>query len=189
MPGFNLKFHTHRIILRPMRESDAAEFAKITGDPDLWKYFTHDLSEHDGLKEWVDEGLTLSKQQKRMAFTVIDRKTNSIAGSTSLGNISERDRRIEIGWTWFGRIFHGRGINDHSKFLLLNHCFENMEFVRVEFKTDVLNEPARVALKRIGAKEDGILRSHTLMTNGRRRDTIYYSILDSEWMTTISFEQ
>ena len=121
------------------------------------------------------------KNKKRLAFSIIDKQTNSLVGSTSIGNISERDKRVEIGWTWLGREFQGKGINDQAKYMLLKYCFEELHCERVEFKTDILNVPARNALKRIGAVEEGVLRSHTLMTNNRRRDTIYYSILRQEW--------
>lgn len=121
------------------------------------------------------------KQKVRLVLTVIDKEKDRLIGSTSLGNISERDKRIEIGWTWISKNYQGKGINSQPKYLLLKYCFEELNYERVEFKTDVLNIPARKALLRIGAIEEGILRSHTIMTNNRRRDTIFYSILKSEW--------
>ena len=102
-------------------------------------------------------------------------------GSTSFGNISYRDSRIEIGWTWLGREFQGSGTNRQMKYLIFKHAFEVLGMQRVEIKTDVLNLPARYAVKKIGAVEEGILRSHTQMTHNRRRDTIFYSILRKEW--------
>ena len=147
----------------------------------MWTYFTNDLSDQTALRTWVETAVQQIKDKKRLAFSIINKRTDSLVGSTSIGNISERDKRVEIGWTWFSRAFHGKGLNDHSKYLLLKYCFEELGCERVEFKTDVLNIPARNALKRIGAIEEGILRSHTLMTNNRRRDTIFYSILSPEW--------
>ena len=102
-------------------------------------------------------------------------------GSTSFGNISLRDKRAEIGWTWIGQNYQGKGINSEIKYLMIKYLFETLDFERVELKTDVLNIKARKALLRIGLKEEGVLRSHTLMTHGRRRDTVYYSLLKSEW--------
>ena len=147
----------------------------------MWLYFTSDLSERTVLQKWIDAALTDMKSESRLALTIIEKSTGSPIGSTSFGNISYRDRRIEIGWTWISREFQGKGVNSQIKYLMLKYAFETIDFERVEIKTDVLNLPARKALLRIGAKEEGVLRSHTLMTHGRRRDTIYYSILRSEW--------
>ncbi|MCC5928688.1 MAG: GNAT family N-acetyltransferase [Cyclobacteriaceae bacterium] len=177
----NKTLETKLIVMRPLRHEDIKGFQSIASDKDLWTWFTHDLSDADVLKNWVASAIDETNQQHKLALAIIDKKTNTLAGSSSLGNISLRDKRIEIGWTWIGREFHGKKINDHSKYLLLSWCFEELGFLRVEFKTDVLNLPARNALHRIGAMEEGILRSHTLMTHDRRRDTIYYSILKHEW--------
>ena len=147
----------------------------------MWIYFTSDLSERSELQNWIDTALSDMKSENRLAFTIIEKTTGNPIGSSSFGNISYRDRRIEIGWTWISREFQGKGVNSLIKYLMLKYAFETIDFERVEIKTDVLNLPARKALLRIGAKEEGVLRSHTLMTHGRRRDTIYYSILRSEW--------
>lgn len=181
MIDFLKTLETNQILLRPLRQEDYNRFAEITDDKDLWIYFTNDLSDKDILYKWVESGVQEINDKKRLAFSIIDKQTNSLIGSTSIGNISERDKRVEIGWTWISREFQGKGINDQTKYLLLKYCFDELDCERVEFKTDVLNRPARNALKRIGAVEEGILRSHTLMTHNRRRDTIYYSILKQEW--------
>ncbi|MGD9558342.1 MAG: GNAT family N-acetyltransferase [Mangrovibacterium sp.] len=181
MIDFNKTFESKQIRLRPLSLDDKNEFMKITKDKDLWIYFTSDLSDSTILNSWVEDGLGSMKNKTRLAFTIIDKKNDAVVGSTSLGNISLRDKRIEIGWTWIRKDYHGRGINRQAKYMLLKYCFEDLNFERVEFKTDKLNQPARKSLTGIGAKEEGILRSHTLMTNNRRRDTIYYSILKEEW--------
>ncbi|MCG6188323.1 GNAT family N-acetyltransferase [Maribellus maritimus] len=164
-----------------MKQGDYDILKEISGDTGLWTYFTNDLSDQDELKNWIEAGVKETKIKKRIVFLIVDKQTNSVAGSTSIGNISKRDKRIEIGWTWLGREFQGKGVNEAVKYLLLKYCFDELNCERVEFKTDILNKPARNALKRIGAVEEGGLRSHTLMTHKRRRDTIYYSILRHEW--------
>jgi RimJ/RimL family protein N-acetyltransferase len=181
MIDFNKTLETNRILMRPMRLEDYDRFVEISVYKDLWIYFTSDLSDKKVLQSWIETGEQDIKNKKRLAFSIFDKQSNSLVGSTSIGNISERDKRVEIGWTWLGREFQGKGINDIVKYLLLKYCFEELDYERVEFKTDILNEPARNALKRIGAIEEGVLRSHTLMTHNRRRDTIYYSILRHEW--------
>jgi len=181
MLDFNLTLQTDEILLRPIKLDDFDPFSKLTDDKSMWIYFTSDLSGKAELKKWIETAEIENEKKTRLAFTVIDKSTNNPIGSTSFGNISYKDKRIEIGWTWICKEYQGKGVNDQIKFLMLHCCFEKMDFERVEFKTDVLNIHARKALLRIGAKEEGILRSHTLMTHNRRRDTIYYSILKSEW--------
>lgn len=177
---FHLTLQTEYITLRPMRDSDYSQLKLISTYP-MWKYFTQNLADESQLKLWIGEALRLREKQERIPFTVLDRATNKIVGSTSFGNISERDQRIEIGWTWIGKDYHGTGINDQMKYLMFKYCFEALQYERVEAKTDVLNMPARNAMKRMGMVEEGILRSHTLMTGGRRRDTIFYSMIKKEW--------
>jgi RimJ/RimL family protein N-acetyltransferase len=178
---FNLILQNDMVMLRPLLRDDYQTFIEITGDESMWTYFTSDLSVRAALLSWIEDATKSIKEESRLAFTIIDRKTGTIAGSTSFGNISLRDKRIEIGWTWISREYQGKGINDQVKYLMLDYAFGTLGFERVEFKTDVLNTHARKALVRIGATEEGVLRSHTQMTHGRRRDTIYYSILKSEW--------
>lgn len=181
MIDFSKQFETDLILLRPVEQDDLEGFYECTKDSNLWIWFTADLSDKNNLQVWIETAIRDIKSRKRLALTIIDKTNRRIIGSTSLGNISWPDKRIEIGWTWMGREYQGKGINGQTKHLLLRYCFEERNFERVEFKTDVLNVPARKALIRIGATEEGILRSHTLMTHNRRRDTIYYSILKPEW--------
>lgn len=181
MLDFNLILQTDKIILRPLISDDFNAFVKLTADESMWTWFTSDLSVKPELQSWIDTALNDIKNKTRLAFTVINKSNGNVIGSTSFGNISYHDKRIEIGWTWICKEYQGKGINNQMKYLMLEYIFETPAFERVEFKTDILNIPARKALLRIGAKEEGVLRSHTLMTHSRRRDTVYYSILRSEW--------
>jgi len=168
--------------LRLLITDDLHDFNHISNESSIWEYFTSDLHSEENIKNWIAEALDQYEAKSRYPFTIIDKRSNRTVGSTSFGNISIRDQRIEIGWTWLSKDFQGSGINKHCKFLLLQYAFESLHFERVEFKTDVLNLQARKSLEKIGAVEEGILRSHTLMTHNRRRDTIYYSILKNEWL-------
>jgi len=179
---FQLTLQTEDICLRPMQASDFSHFKLLVDTAPMWKYFTHNLSDDYQLRKWIEDGLQMRDRQTRIPFTVVNRHNKKVLGATSFGNISERDKRIEIGWTWIGKGYQGTGINDQMKYLMLKYCFEALDFERAEAKTDVLNMPARKALSRIGMLEEGVLRSHTLMSDGRRRDTLFYSILKSEWM-------
>lgn len=175
---FNLTLENQKVLLRPITRQDFSLLKPLAADPTLWVYFTQDLSLEDEFEEWAKPAFS----GERLQFTVIDKLSNRLAGSTAFGNFSARDQRIEIGWTWIGREFHGSGINLQMKMLMMEYAFETLGMKRVEIKTDVLNQPARKALLKMGITEEGILRSHTLMTKGRRRDTIYYSVLESEWV-------
>jgi RimJ/RimL family protein N-acetyltransferase len=177
----NIVLENNSILLRPLIPEDEEGFGKIAFDPIIWKYTVTKAMNSNGLKEYINSALEERKRNFRYPFTIVDKTSGKIAGSTSYGSISMKDKRLEIGWTWLGKEFRGTGINRQCKLLLLQYAFEHLKFERVEFKTDLLNNAARRALEKIGAKEEGILRSHTLMHDGRRRDTIYYSILQNEW--------
>lgn len=179
----DLLLETEKIILRILKKEDSPALQKVTGTYGNWEFFTSNLSDPKEFDLWMDEALQQYKSGLRFPFGVLDKEKDQIIGCTSYGNISLRDQRLEIGWTWLGQHFQGKGFNPHMKFLMLRHAFETMGFERVEFKTDVLNRASRKALAKIGAVEEGVLRSHTLMQKIRRRDTIYYSILKNEWDT------
>lgn len=175
----DLQLESERLLLRPLERENLPTLLELTQDPALWTYFTHDLSTLEGLEAWAAGYFA----GDRFQFIVIDKATQQVLGSTGFGNYFPRDQRIEIGWTWLGRAVQGTGTNREMKSLMLDYAFKELGMLRVEFKTDVLNLPARRALLRLGATEEGILRSHMLMTHGRRRDTIYYSFLKGEnWL-------
>lgn len=177
MLDFNLILEDERILLRPLTTDDLEILLPLTQEKDMWLYFTHDLSTLEGLKQWAEPAF----QRQRLQLVVIEKSTEMKIGSTAFGNFSLGDSRLEIGWTWLGKDYQGMGYNSSMKKLMLSYCFDTLNLERVEFKTDVLNLQARKALKNINAIEEGVLRSHTLMTKNRRRDTIYYSILKAEW--------
>ncbi len=175
----DLVLENEQLLLRPLQVEDFPALFELTQDASLWIYFTHDLSTLAGLETWAAGHFS----GDRLQLVVIDKRSGKLLGSTGFGNYFPRDQRIEIGWTWLGKAFQGTGINAQMKSLMLQYAFDALEMLRVEFKTDVLNLPARQALLRLGATEEGVLRSHTLMTKGRRRDTIYYSFLRGEkWL-------
>ncbi|HUR10908.1 MAG TPA: GNAT family protein [Flavitalea sp.] len=177
----DFQLETPRVQLRPMQLSDIEIYKSLANEPDLWKYFTKDLMDPHEMEQWVKDALDEKMKFTRMPFTVIDKDTKTVCGSTSYGNISFFDKRIEIGWTWLGKEYIGMGVNRQAKFALLSYAFEVMKMERVEIKTDYLNERARAALIKVGMKPEGVLRSHMQMHSNRRRDTIYFSILKDEW--------
>jgi RimJ/RimL family protein N-acetyltransferase len=181
MIEFQKTIKSEKVFIRPLESKDFKEMITLTSNPKMWDFFTSELSVQSELEKWIENAKIDNQNSKKIAYTVLDFNTNEIIGSTSIGNISTRDQRVEIGWTWVSEKYQGKGYNSHIKYLLLKYCFEKCKIERVEFKTDILNIPARKALKKIGAIEEGILRSHTLMLKDRRRDTVFYSILKNEW--------
>jgi N-acetyltransferase len=178
----DLSIETTKVLLRPLTENDLPAFYDITSkDKDMWYYFTFNLSDEQQLEKWMNGLLADKAAGTRRPFTIIEKQSGNVAGSMSLMNISIIDKRLEIGASWLGKDFRSTGINKHAKFAMMRYAFEELQFERVEFKTDSENKRARKGLQNIGGKEEGILRNHMAMWNGRRRSSVYYSILKNEW--------
>jgi len=178
----DLILETDKVILRPIAEDDYDFFLDLgKKDFDMWYYFTYNLGDEEQLKNWMAMAFADKKAGTRRPFTIIEKATGKIAGSSSMGNISYYDRRLEIGWSWLGTDFRSTGINRHAKYSMMKYAFDVLRFERVEFKTDLLNARARKGLQNVGGQEEGILRSHMTMWNNRRRTSIYYSVLKDEW--------
>ncbi|MCF2528817.1 GNAT family N-acetyltransferase [Yinghuangia soli] len=167
--------------LAPVTEDDREGLHAVAMDPDIWRYFVSAVESDEDYKVFFDTCLADQAAGRRVVFIVTDKASGRIAGSMSFGNMAEADARLEIGWSWLGRDFRGKGVNRWAKYLLLEHAFEQLGAERVEFKTDILNLQARQGLRNIGAVEEGTLRSFNYMPGGRRRDAIFYSVLRGEW--------
>jgi len=150
-------------------------------DKDLLQYSPIRVYTREHLSNYVENRLEDRKNETWYSFTIYDKRENKFAGSTSFLNISNHDKRLEIGATWYGKAFQRTGLNRNCKFLLLSYVFEILEFERVEFRTDSRNIQSQTAIKKIGGRLEGTLRSHTLMLDGYRRHTVCYSILKEEW--------
>ncbi len=178
----DLQLQTSLVTLRPLDRSDYDAFLRLAGeDPSMWQYFSLNLGDPDQLHRWFDLAESDRRANTRRPFTIIETKTGFIAGSSSLGNISLYDKRVEIGWSWLGKPFRSTGINVHAKYAMMKYAFESADMERVEFKTDVQNTRARKGLEKVGGMEEGTLRSHMTMWNNRRRTSVYYSVLKNEW--------
>ena len=150
-------------------------------DPFILKYSPPKFGSAENLTTYFEGAFALMKNEMRYPFVVYDKKLRAYAGSTSYLNVSNHNRRIEIGSTWLGRDFQRTGLNRSCKYLLFHYAFEILEFERIELKTDSRNWQSRTAIEGIGGQYEGELRSHTLMSDGFRRNTVYYSILRDEW--------
>ncbi|MCX5011193.1 GNAT family N-acetyltransferase [Streptomyces sp. NBC_00555] len=169
------------VLLRPVAEADREAVRAVAMDPDIWRYFVSAVTDDADYATFFDACLADHAAGRRAVYVIVDKASGRVAGSMSFGNMAEADKRLEIGWSWLGRDFRGKGINRWAKYLLLRHAFDVLEAERVEFKTDILNIQARRGLRNIGAVEEGTLRSFNFMPGGRRRDAIFYSVLRAEW--------
>lgn len=169
------------VALHPVSEDDREPLRKIAFDERIWTYFVSRVETDADFDAFFDVMLADQSSGKRAVYVIVDKSTGQVAGSSSYGNLSEADRRLEIGWSWLGVDFQGKGVNRWVKYLLLRHAFDVLGAERVEFKTDVLNAQARAGLRNVGAYEEGVLRSFNPMPEGRRRDAIFYSVLRAEW--------
>lgn len=177
----NIVLENQKALLKPLSQEHLEELFLVSQNEKIWEYSTNNLMTKKALEEFISLALEERQKGSSYPFVIYDKEKKATTGSTRYGNISWKDKRVEIGWTWLGLEFQRTGLNRACKEMLLKYAFETLEMERVEFKTDVLNQQARQALLRIGAREEGVLRSHTVMHDGRRRDTIYYSILKNEW--------
>ncbi len=171
----------HFVRLAPMTLEHHAGLSAVGLDPEIWRYTLVVVKTPEEMRAYMDDALKLQQSGTTLPFVTIERSSGRVVGSTRFGNYDPANRRIEIGWTWIAPPWQRTAINTEAKYLMLSHAFERLGCVRVELKTDVLNTPSRKAMLRIGAKEEGVLRKHSLVWSGRYRDSIYYSILDDEW--------
>jgi len=168
--------------LQPLRMEDSKNLLKVaTEDKNLIRYSPAQIYNEEFLKEYVSKSIRERKAGSRYSFSIFDKVRNAYAGSTSFLNISNADGRLEIGGTWIGKSFQRTGLNRNCKFLLLAFAFDQLGAERVEFKTDERNHASRTAIEKIGGQLEGVLRSHTVLPDGFRRNTVYYSILKDEW--------
>lgn len=168
--------------LEPLsREDHLAGLQSAGGEPEIFRWFTQDRSTPEAMAEFVDEALAARDEGTALPFATVLQETDEVVGSTRFGNIAPEHHRVEIGWTWLTPSQQRTPANTEAKYQMLVHAFEEWECVRVELKTDSRNQRSRDAIERIGAVEEGTLRKH-LQTHQGPRDTVYYSILDDEWL-------
>jgi RimJ/RimL family protein N-acetyltransferase len=169
--------------LVPLSHTHQRELAEAVRDGELWKLWYTTVPAPETLGAEIDRRLTLWKNGSMLPFAVIERSSGEAVGMTTFMNIDEKNRRVEIGSTWYRKRVQRSGINTECKLLLLTHAFETLACLAVEFRTHFFNRQSRSGIERLGAKLDGILRQHMIGADGTLRDTCVYSILDREWPT------
>ncbi|WP_264529488.1 GNAT family N-acetyltransferase [Flavobacterium sp. N502540] len=175
------------VLLRPLQESDVDNLLKISvNEPETWKYSLVGADGKENLINYIQLAIKGRENQKEFPFIVFDKKTQKYAGSTRFYDMNLEYKTLQLGYTWYGSAFRGTGLNKHCKFLLLQFAFETLGVERVEFRADNNNERSIAAMKSIGCKVEGVLRSHMPTANSDvRRDSIVLSILQNEWFDEV----
>jgi N-acetyltransferase len=172
-----------RVRLDPMRREHAEVFWEIARKDadDIFRWIPYSMRTIEDFRRFVDRILEEQERGQSVGFATVELSSGRTLGSTRFMNIDRANRRVEIGSTWIAPPWQRTAVNTEAKYLMLRHAFETWQCIRVELKTDALNEKSRNAILRLGAKEEGTLRKHIVTWSGRLRDTVYFSILDSEW--------
>lgn len=185
-PETNYTIEDDQVLLRPLQASDYENLLPFAiNEPDTWGYSLVSAKGPEGMRNYINAAITAKATGKEYPFIVFDKKTGEYAGSTRFYDIQPQYESLQLGYTWYGEKFRGTGLNKHCKFLLLQLAFETLDMKRVEFRADARNQRSIAAMKSIGCTVEGILRSHTPIEDGTRRDSIVLSILQHEWQQEI----
>jgi len=169
--------------LEPLEIGHLEKLCEVGLDESLWLWTANIIKTSADMKGYIETALDEFRRGLSLPFVTIEKSSDKIVGSTRFGNIDAKNRKTEIGWTWINPCWQRTFVNTEAKLLMLTHAFETWNYVRVELKTDVLNEKSQKSMLRLGAQKEGVLRRHLITDAGRIRDTVYFSILDSEWQT------
>ncbi|WP_158818281.1 GNAT family N-acetyltransferase [Methylocapsa sp. S129] len=169
------------VALEPLEMSHQAQLVEAASDGELWTLQVTVVPGPDTVRSYVERALAGRDAGTVMPFVIVERATGRVVGSTRFWKIDQANRKLEIGATWLARSAQRSGVNTEAKYLMLSHAFEAMKFIRVQFTTDELNERSRAAILRLGAVEEGVIRHERIMPDGRKRNSVRYSIIDAEW--------
>jgi N-acetyltransferase len=169
--------------LEPVRREHAEPFWEIAKNDleEIFRWIPYSMKTPEDFRRLIDTAFREQERGESVVFATVERSSGRVVGSTRFMNIDRINHRVEIGSTWIAAQWQRTGVNTDAKYVMLRHAFEVWKCMRVELKTDALNQRSRNAILRIGAKEEGTLRRHLLTWSGRVRDTVYFSILDNEW--------
>jgi len=170
-----------QVVLEPLSMSHETGLIEAASDGELWKSGVTIVPDASSMSAYIGAALEGLAQGRELPFVIIRKSSGKVIGSTRFYNILPEDRSSEIGYTWLAVTAQRTEANTEAKLLLLTHAFETMRCIRVTLITDVLNEQSRAAILRLGAKQEGVMRSHMIMPDGRVRDSVLFSIIEGEW--------
>lgn len=170
-----------RVRLEPLTVAHEPALLAAAQDEEIWRYTIHDPRTPESMHRYVSSALADQEHGEALPFAVHHREAGEVIGATRYHAISAPNRGLEIGFTWYAPKYWRTGVNSECKFLLMRYAFEPLGCIRVELKTDGRNHRSRAAILRLGAVEEGTLRSKVIMRDGHRRDSVYFSVLDREW--------
>ncbi|MDN7352482.1 GNAT family N-acetyltransferase [Acetobacter senegalensis] len=169
------------VTLRPMSDDDSPLLLEAAADGQLWTLNVTVVPGPGTAEQYVAKAMDGKRTGTVMPFVTLNRESGAVIGSTRFLKIDRMNRKLEIGSTWLGASMQRTGANTEAKYLMLTYAFETLRCVRVQFTTDELNEKSRAAIQRIGAKQEGIVRHERIMPDGRKRNSVLFSIIDDEW--------
>jgi RimJ/RimL family protein N-acetyltransferase len=167
--------------LEPMTIDQVEPLSEVGLEESIWRWTLGRCESVEDIRRYVESALDEERRGVSLPFVTVEKASGKIIGSTRFGNIETANRKAEIGWTWINPAWQRTFVNTETKLLMLAHAFETWKCIRIELKTDALNEKSRNAILRIGAKQEGILRHHMITDSGRFRDSVIFSIIDKEW--------
>jgi RimJ/RimL family protein N-acetyltransferase len=167
--------------LEPLSQGHHGGLSAVGIEEELWRWIPTPVRTPEEMSAYIATALEEQARGVSLPFAQIEKSSGRVIGCTRYGNIERTHHRVEIGWTWVAPAWQRTGVNTEAKYLLLRHAFETLGCIRVELKTDALNEKSRAAILRIGAREEGTFRNHMITGSGRIRHSVYFSIVDSEW--------
>jgi len=170
-----------QVRLEPLSLDHLDGVCAIGLDPEIWRWAPVPITTREEMRNYVETALRWQIEGTALPFATVLNETNQVVGSTRFANIDRENKHLEIGWTWIGKPWQRTAVNTEAKYLMLRHAFETLGCIRVEFKTDSLNQQSRNAILCIGAKEEGTFRNHMIIQDGRYRHSVYFSVIDSEW--------
>lgn len=170
-------------LLEPLTEAHHDALIEAVSDGELWKLWYTSAPAPEAMGAWIAAALAMREQEGALPFIIRDARNGRLLGSTRYFHVDANNRRVEIGHTWLAHSAQRTGVNTDAKLQLLTHAFEALGCIAVEFRTHFMNRQSRAAIERLGAKQDGILRNHQRLADGTLRDTVVFSIIESEWPT------
>jgi len=177
-----ITLETQLIKLVPMTMDHLDAYCKAGNYPEVWRWMPMNRCANETVaRDWLNDAIIEMRAGRQLALMIIDKQTNELVGSTRLFRLNEKDRCLELGYTFITPKFQRMHVNSHAKFLLLQYAFEVLKLTRVEICTNEFNQQSRTAIKRIGGQFEGVLRKHRKSPNGEYRNTAMFSIIDDEW--------